>query len=106
MKLLCTSLFDISKYTEWTKIASGAYGVIFSCKTGLSDPEYVAIKQMLVPKNIYERCVLYGLFTELACMESFRLHPSIATVYDYGVTATDYVIVMKKYPMSLKEWRL
>lgn len=70
---------------------------------------------MSVPKSIYEvflsnninkRCVLHGLFTELACMENFRLNPNVATVYDYGVTSTDYVIVMKKYQHSLKEWRL
>jgi len=55
---------------------------------------------------IKKRCVLHGLFTELACMENFRLNPNVATVYDYGVTSTDYVIVMKKYQHSLKEWRL
>ena len=38
-------------------------------------------------------------------MENFRLNPQVATLYDYGVTSSDYVIVMKKYPYSLKDWR-
>ncbi|CAD8067421.1 unnamed protein product [Paramecium sonneborni] len=105
LKLLCIQLFDKTQYTDWQKIASGAYGVIYQCKTNLKEPEYVAIKQMGVPKSIYERCVLYGLFTEIACMENFRLNPQVATLYDYGVTSSDYIIVMKKYPYSLKEWR-
>ncbi|CAD8058754.1 unnamed protein product [Paramecium primaurelia] len=105
LKLLCISLFDITQYTDWQKIASGAYGVIYQCKTNLQEPDFVAIKQMGTPKSIYERCVLHGLFTEIACMENFRLTPQVATLYDYGVTSSDYIIVMKKYPLSLKEWR-
>lgn len=38
-------------------------------------------------------------------METFRLCQNVATLYDYGVTQTDYIIVMKRYPISLKEWR-
>jgi len=44
----------MSRYTDWVKIASGAYGVIYECKTSLEEPKVVALKQMAVPKSIYE----------------------------------------------------
>jgi serine/threonine protein kinase len=61
---------------------------------------------MAVPRDIYSRCVLHDIFTEITCLENFRLEPYVTDLYDYGVTATDYVIVMKKYPFSLRDWRL
>lgn len=72
LKLLCTSLFDINKYTEWSKIASGAYGVIYQCKTNLSEPEYVAIKQMSVPKSIYEVFLFNNINKEMCITWSFH----------------------------------
>lgn len=97
---------DISIYTEWTKIAAGAYGTIFECRTNLADPQTVAVKTMSIPRSVYERCVLHDIFTEITCLENFRLDPCVTDLYDYGVTRTDYIIVMKRYPASLKEWRL
>ena len=44
LKLLCTALTDMSMYTDWEKINSGAYGVIFEAKTNLPDIQTVAIK--------------------------------------------------------------
>lgn len=35
LKLLCTGFTDLSHYTNWKKVSAGAYGVIYSCKTGL-----------------------------------------------------------------------
>jgi serine/threonine protein kinase len=106
LKLLCTSLTDMSMYTDWQKINSGAYGVIFEAKTNLPDIQTVAIKQMVIPTNIYSRCVLHDIFSEITCLEKFRLDQNVTDLYDYGVTKTDYVIVMKKYSVSLKDWRL
>ena len=106
LKLLCTTLTDMSMYTDWEKINSGAYGVIFEAKTNLPDIQTVAIKQMALPSNIYSRCVLHDIFSEITCLEKFRLDPCVTDLYDYGVTKTDYVIVMKKYSVSLKDWRL
>lgn len=54
----------------------------------------------------FQRCVLHDIFNEITCLETFRLSPNLVTLYDYGVTNSDYIIVMKKYPISLKEWRL
>ena len=70
----------------------------------MHDPQVVAIKLMNIPSSIYERSVLHDIFTEITCLETFRLDPCITDLYDYGVTKTDYVIVMKRYPMSLKVW--
>jgi hypothetical protein len=44
LKLLCQSFTDMNFYSELEKINQGAYGVIFSAKTGLSFPTEVAIK--------------------------------------------------------------
>jgi len=33
LKLLCRAFTDISLYYDWHKLASGAYGVIYECKT-------------------------------------------------------------------------
>lgn len=60
---------------------------------------------MNLPKSIYERCVLHDIFNEITCLETFRLSTHILKIYDYGVTSSDYVIVMKKYAGSVKEWR-
>lgn len=86
-------------------MAEGAYGLIFSCRTSLAMPNQLAIKQMTLPESIYGRCVLNDIFTEISCLENFRLEPHVTDVYDYGVTESNYVIVMKKYPFSLRQWR-
>jgi serine/threonine protein kinase len=62
------------------------------------DPKVVAIKSMSFPKSIYDRCVLYDIFTEITCLEKFRFEPSIVDLYDYGIYNNEYVMVMKKYP--------
>jgi len=58
---------------------------------------------MNMPSTIYERCVLHDIFTEITCLESFRLEPSVVDIYDFGVTSNDYILVMKQYPVSLKQ---
>ena len=47
LKLLCPSLFDKSLYNNgegWRKLATGAYGTVYECKTNFSRPQSVAIK--------------------------------------------------------------
>jgi serine/threonine protein kinase len=61
---------------------------------------------MNFPKSIYERCVLHDIFTEITCLENFRLDDRITKMYNYGVVDNTYVIVMKKYNCSLREWVL
>jgi hypothetical protein len=61
---------------------------------------------MDLPNSIYDRCVLHDIFTEITCLEEFRLEPCVTDLYDYGVHGTSYYIVMKKYDCSLRAWRL
>jgi hypothetical protein len=61
---------------------------------------------MSFPKSIYERCVLHDIFTEISCLENFRLDERITTMYNYGVVSNAYMIVMKKYDCSLRDWIL
>ena len=105
LKLLCTSLFDIGQYNsgkEWKKIAEGAYAKVYESKTNLAEPTVVAIKQLLLPTSIYDRCVLHDIFTEITCLEELRLEPSVSDLYDYGVDSNSYYIVMKRYSCSLR----
>ena len=90
---------------DWKKLAVGAYGTVYECKTNLVQPSSVAIKQMDLPNDIYDRCVLHDIFTEITCLEEFRLEKCVTDLYDYGVDKTSYYIVMKKYACSLGEWR-
>ena len=49
---------------------------------------------------------MHDIFTEITCLEEFRLEPCVTDLFDYGVDQTSYYIVMKKYSGSLREWRL
>ena len=60
---------------------------------------------MELPNDVYDRCVLHDIFTEITCLEEFRLEKCVTDLYDYGVDNTSYYIVMKKYALSLGEWR-
>jgi len=71
----------------------------------MSEPQTVAIKQMSLPVSIYDRCVLHDIFTEITCLEEFRLEPCVTDLYDYGVDGCNYYIIMKKYAISLSDWR-
>jgi serine/threonine protein kinase len=82
-------------------MSEGGYGIIFSCKTNLVSPS----EQMNLPDSVYERCVLNDIFSEISCLENFRLDPKVTDVYDYGVTDNSYVIIMKRYRFSLRYWR-
>jgi serine/threonine protein kinase len=106
LKLLCSDLNDLSIYKDWKKLASGAYGTIFSCNTDLADPKDVAIKMMSFPESIFDRSVLHDIFSEITSMEYFRLNSCVVNIYDFGVWKNEYYIVMKKYESSLRTWRL
>lgn len=91
---------------EWKKLAEGAYAKVYECQTNLNEPSTVAIKQMHLPNSIYDRCVLHDIFTEITCLEEFRLEPCVTDLYDYGVDSSCYYIVQKRYACSLRDWRL
>ena len=104
LKLLASSFTDLTHYLNWRKISAGAYGVIYACETDIEDPKEVAVKELSFPRSVYERCVLHDIFTEITCLENFRLDERVSTMYNYGVTANSYAIVMRKYDCSLRDW--
>jgi len=106
LKLLCKRFFDITVYGGWKKIATGAFGTVFECTTNLSDPTVVAIKQLGFPSSIYNRCVLYDIFNEIASLQELRAEQCTTTLHDYGVDDGSYYLIMKRYACSLREWRL
>ena len=92
LKLLCIEFSNMNIYTDPKKIATGAYGTVFECNTNLPEPKTVAIKQLSFPKSIYDRCVLHDIFTEISCLEYFKLESCVTDMYDYGVTENDYFV--------------
>ena len=106
LKLLCKSLFDVSKYKGFEFIAKGSYGTVFKCFTDISEPSEVAIKKIDISKSILGRCDLFDIFTEVTALEMLRLEGCVTHLFDYGVDSNSYYIVIKKYDTSLREWRL
>ena len=106
LKLLYKDLFDSTIFTQWSKIASGAYGTVYQCQTNIAEPSTVAVKKIGVSENIYDRCRIHDIFTEITALETFRMEGCVSHLFDYGVDNDYYYIVMKMYPNSLKGWRL
>ena len=59
LKLLTTKLSKTDLLSKWTKIAAGAYGVIYKAHL-LGQP--VAVKQMSLAKSQYDRCVAHDVY--------------------------------------------
>ena len=60
-------------YSDKRQIAKGAYGQVYDCKIQMCDPSQVAIKEMRLPESASNRSVLHDIFTEITCLEAFRL---------------------------------
>lgn len=45
------------------------------------------------------------VFSEVAILERFRGQQSVCQLLNYGVEGDSFVLVMRKYPTSLKAWR-
>jgi serine/threonine protein kinase len=105
LRLISTKFFNKDIYKNWEKIAFGTYGKVYQCSTGLKEPAFVAVKQMNVAESIYDPCHLFDIFTEITALETFRMENCVTQLYDYGLDSEHYYIVLKRYQMSLKEWR-
>ena len=106
LKLLCKHFFDASFYSNWEKIGGGQFGTVYQCSTGLTEPNIVAIKKTELEQNIFSPCHLFDIFTEVTALEALRLENCVTQLYDYGCDDEYYYIVMKRYPISLKKWRI
>ena len=106
LKLLCKHFFNASFYSNWEKIGGGQFGTVFQCNTGLTEPNIVAIKKTELEQNIFSPCHLFDIFTEVTALEALRLENCVTQLYDYGCDDEYYYIVMKRYPISLKKWRI
>ena len=106
LKLLCKHFFNASFYSNWEKIGGGQFGIVYQCNTGLTEPNIVAIKKTELEQNIFSPCHLFDIFTEITALEALRLENCVTQLYDYGCDDEYYYIVMKRYPISLKKWRI
>ena len=106
LKLTCKYFFNSSIYSNWDKIGGGQFGTVYQCSTGLTEPNIVAIKKTELEQNIFSPCHLFDIFTEVTALEALRLENCVTQLYDYGCDDEYYYIVMKRYPISLKKWRI
>ena len=106
LKLTCKHFFNSSIYNNWEKIGGGQFGTVYQCNTGLTEPNIVAIKKTELEQNIFSPCHLFDIFTEVTALEALRLENCVTQLYDYGCDDEYYYIVMKRYPISLKKWRI
>ena len=106
LKLTCKHFFNSSLYNNWEKIGGGQFGTVYQCTTGLTEPNIVAIKKTELEQNIFSPCHLFDIFTEVTALEALRLENCVTQLYDYGCDDEYYYIVMKRYPISLKKWRI
>ena len=105
VKLLCTRIFDASIFKNLSRVDKGAYGTVYRGNFLYDDAMEVGIKLSEVPKHIYDRCVLYDMFTEILILDRHRNDPRNCHLYDFGVDGENYWIIMKLYKSSLKTWR-
>ena len=77
---------------------------IRTCATKLEEPKEVVIKEITLSNDLY-KCRLTNIFSEITCLDNFRLEPKVTDLFDFGVTESSYVIIMKKYKASLRNWR-
>ncbi|BDA44756.1 probable serine/threonine-protein kinase par-1 at C-terminar half [Coccomyxa sp. Obi] len=106
LRLLCSSLFQPGLYSHRRRLARGAYAQVYESsftETGIQ--EEVALKVIDVPSSIHDPCYQVDVFSEVAILERFRGQQSVCQLLNYGVEGDSFVLVMRKYPTSLKAWR-
>ena len=97
-----------------TLISSGAFGTVhknkyFNPSTGTTIDS--AIKCVPLPKSRYNRSYIVDIFSEVAALELLSKTKSggFVEILDYGVSRDVgycYIVVMKCYSKTLKQWRL
>eukprot|EP00929_Paragymnodinium_shiwhaense_P079029 TRINITY_DN41056_c0_g1_i1.p1 TRINITY_DN41056_c0_g1~~TRINITY_DN41056_c0_g1_i1.p1 ORF type:complete len:3335 (+),score=785.03 TRINITY_DN41056_c0_g1_i1:162-10166(+) len=108
LKLLCESAMHRWMYSNWNRVAGGAFGTVYQCAVRLSGDDSampVAVKQIPKQNNIQDRCVFFDVFSEIACLDTIRFEKKVCQIFDYGVDESGYWIVMKYYATTLKKWR-
>lgn len=105
LKLLCTHLFDPSRYKQLTKIAQGGYGSVYFAVLEDEGGSKVAVKLMDLPRSLHDRCVVHDIFTEISVLDIFKADPRVSTLYAYGVSHEYFWMAMKPYKTSLRTWR-
>ena len=105
LKLLCTHLFDPSRYKQLVKIAQGGYGAVYFSVLEDEGGSKVAVKLMNLPKTPHDRCVVHDIFTEISVLDRFKSDPRVSTLYAYGVSEEYFWMAMRPYKTSLRTWR-
>ena len=102
LRLVTPWMFDFKKYNGGKHIANGAFGSVMMVD---SDKGKLAVKILKKSRNEFENPHLYEVFTEVSILKLCVGDRRVTQLFDYGVTASSYYIVMEFYPMTLKAWR-
>eukprot|EP01127_Copromyxa_protea_P023000 TRINITY_DN849_c0_g1_i6.p1 TRINITY_DN849_c0_g1~~TRINITY_DN849_c0_g1_i6.p1 ORF type:complete len:2785 (-),score=584.38 TRINITY_DN849_c0_g1_i6:43-8397(-) len=103
LKMVTKRFFQPQMLSGFTKLGQGAFGAVYACKLLGKD---VAVKHMNVSKSIADRSVPHDIFTEILILDKWKADSRICKLIDYGVDDNFYWIIMKKYRMSLRTWRV
>lgn len=103
LKLLCCSTFNVDLFNDKSRIGMGRFGKVYECS--VPNAGKVALKLFDLPHSIHDDCVIFDVYTEIACLERMSLHKDSLTLYDFGVSRDAYWMVMEHYPFSLTSWR-
>ena len=107
-KLHVESIFAQSPYSHLSKLAAGAYGTVYEAQVEPlcgDDVSRVAIKVTDRPKDIFGRCVVHDLYSEISILDLMSADSGVCHMYDFGVTKSAYWIVMRMYKNNLRAWR-
>lgn len=102
LKLTATELFQSSRYSNGTHIASGAFGAVLKVEDGSN---IYAVKILQKSRNELDNPHLFVVYTEVSILEICKNDRRVTQMIDYGCTSDSYYIVMEYYPMTLKSWR-
>jgi serine/threonine protein kinase len=97
---------------EGDKIGTGAFGSVHrvSCPQSCSSHaggghtvEY-AVKRMPRERSLQDEGVLFGVLTEVTCLEMMSDHRGVCDIVNYGVHGNQYWMVLELGMCNLQEW--
>lgn len=114
LRLICADMFDTSRYTDRTRLASGANATVYRCNlvskpahgSPTLEPQVVALKVIDRSSSANHFCPLPDVFSEIRVLMRLRGCEGACQLIDYGVGSDSYYIVLKCYTTSLRKWRL
>lgn len=87
-----------------TSISFQVYTATVKAQSTETD-DHVVLKVIDVPRGPFDPCRFFDVFSEVEILEKFVGEPRICQILDYGVEAETFILVLKHYKCSLRDWR-